>query len=226
MTARRLVMIAMVGILPASQPVAAPTTGSVTGRVVVVDHGKPQPNAPVWVYLLDVHRRPHAGNYGAHVTARVSQKNQHFDPVYTVVPIGATVRFPNDDNQDHSVFSPTKDEFDFGRYKPGPGKDHVFRWATEFDIYCDLHRDMWAKVKVVDSPWIAKVDHGQFTIGDVPPGDYKVVAWTPDSTEVMSAAVAVSAGAVVSLGAELHPQLGHPAATHLNKDHQPYPIYP
>ena len=63
-----------------------------------------------------------------------------------------SVSFPNDDKDEHNVFSPTDPPFDLGRYRTDKkGKAHRFEDADEFDIFCDIHREMWAKVKVVDS---------------------------------------------------------------------------
>jgi hypothetical protein len=87
-----------------------------------------------------------------------------------------------------------------------------------------MHSDMMAKVKVVDSAFIARVEHGRFTFTNVPPGTYKVVAWTPDSPEVKSPqAVTVTAGAAVELSASLDVQLVTRSGCHERKDGTPYP---
>lgn len=56
---------------------------------------------------------------------------------------------------------------------PTPGDEEV---AINFN--CDIHPWMNAKVCVVEHPWFCvSAEDGTFTIGDVPPGTYKIEAW-------------------------------------------------
>jgi hypothetical protein len=144
-------------------------------------------------------------------------------PHVLVVPVGAEVAFPNYANEDHNVFSPTDPPFDLGRYGPEKhGKTHRFEDADEFDIFCDIHREMWAKVKVVDSAFILPVTDGQFTFKDVPPGTYKVVAWTPNSAETKSEKVTVTEDSAVTLANPLHLQVTLKTGCHDRHDGTPY----
>jgi hypothetical protein len=122
-----------------------------------------------------------------------------------VVPRGAAVFFPNRDNEEHSVFSPPAKAnnwfgFDQGIFKPNTvGKAKPFPDPGQFDIYCDVHKAMWAKVKVVPTRLFTKVVDGKFTLTDVPPGAYTIVAWAPDSIESRSARpVEIAVGATVN----------------------------
>jgi hypothetical protein len=50
--------------------------------------------------------------------------------------------------------------------------------AGVIDVQCDAHTHMRAWIVVRDNPYFAVTDDtGQFRIGEVPPGRYKVVAW-------------------------------------------------
>lgn len=206
---------------------AAPPGGTVTGRVVIVKDGKPvAADQPAYVYLTAVPPPRRAAHPGDKVTERITQRAEQFEPQILVVPVGATVIFPNDDYKEHNVFSPTaEDQFDLGRYNHGSGKRHKFDDVAEIDVYCDIHKAMWAKVKVVDSAWIARVTDGGFTLTDVPPGSYKVVGWLPDNREVKSDPITVTAGATTRLADPLHLQAGKPRVTHTRRDGSPYPPY-
>jgi plastocyanin len=217
-------LVACVAFASACSPAEGeprPAGATITGSVVVVDGGKPVKGEAVWVFLEESPRR-HTAPLGANWPPQhISQHNMVFEPHTVVIPIGATVSFPNLDTEEHNVFSPTDPPGDVGR------KSHRFTRAQELDIYCDIHSSMSANIKVVDSAWIAQVDaDGHFEITDAPPGTYKVVAWTPNSKEVRSAELTVASGDHRALGAdELHLQKGQPQGTHKRKDGSPYCPY-
>jgi plastocyanin len=208
---------------------ADPSGGRVTGRVVIVKDGKPvapPADQPAYVYLSALPPARRKGHPGDRRTERITQRAEQFEPQILVIPVGSTVVFPNDDYKEHNVFSPTaEDQFDLGRYNHGQGKSHKFDDPAEIDVYCDIHKSMWAKVKVVDSAWIARVTDGEFTLTGVPPGSYKVVGWLPDNREVKSDPITVSVGATIRLADPLHLQASTPKATHTRRDGSPYPPY-
>ncbi len=205
-----------------------PAGATITGSVLVVDGGKPVKGEAVWVFLEESPPR-HSTPLGANWPLQhISQHKMAFEPHTVVIPIGATVSFPNLDIEEHNVFSPTDPPGDLGRYNHDEkGKSHKFTRAQELDIYCDIHSSMSAKIKVVDSAWIAQVDaDGHFEIADAPPGSYKVVAWTPNSNEVRTEELTVGSGERRVLGPdELHLQKGEAKGTHKRKDGSPYCPY-
>jgi plastocyanin len=222
--------LAAVLLVALAAPDARSTTagGVVTGVVRVRDGSGPAKRDEVWVYLELQHRPRHAQR--ATPTSReIRQQKREFVPHVLVVPVGATVAFPNYDREEHNVFSPTDPPgiFDLGRYNTDhKGHVHEFEDAGEIAIFCDIHPQMWARVKVVDTDpaWIAKVGpDGRYAIAGVPPGTYTVKAWTYASDE-SSETVAVTESATVEVP-ELHVVLGTLQA-HLRKDGTPYPPYP
>jgi plastocyanin len=218
--------LAGLGDVPAA---AAPGGGSITGQVVTVAGGKAIAADEVYVYLSDEapRRRGRHGAATAGATARIRQVKQQFEPHVLVVPIGTTVYFPNNDSQEHNVFSPTDPpgQWDLGRYDTDAiGHPHVFRDAHEVDIFCDIHKEMWAKVKVVDAVQIARVKDGHFRLDGVPAGTYRLTAWAPGSVEVHSRQLVVEDGQALELPAdELHLQITPwRPGPHLRKDRRPY----
>jgi plastocyanin len=178
----------------------------------------------VFVYLEPIARRARgAALPGAGTKREIRQVGEQFVPRVLVVPVGAEVFFPNYENKEHNVFSPTEPIFDLGRYKTDKkGKSHKFEFADEFDIFCDIHSKMSAKVKAVDSAYIVPVVDGKFTFTNVPAGKYKVVAWVRESPEVKSGEVTVSAGATTTLDRELHLQVKMLSGCHKRKDGTDY----
>lgn len=209
---------------------APPKGGTITGSVVAVKDGNAVARDDVYVYLEQVPRPKRDRLPGATVTREIVQrtddesKGPYFTPHVLVVPVGTTVAFPNLDKQkEHNVFSPTDPIFDLGKYSfSKKGKSRTFEIADEFDIFCDVHPTMWAKVKVVDSPYIARVIAGKFSFTNIQPGKYKVVAWVRNSTEVRSSVITLTAGGSVKLDRELHLQVKSRSGCHDRKDGTPY----
>jgi plastocyanin len=110
----------------------------------------------------------------------LSQKDGQFAPRLMVVVAGQTVEIPNDDNIAHNVFSmsPTK-KFNLGIYPKGESKEVTFEKPGIIDLFCSLHRHMHAQIIVTPSQHFAvAAPDEQFTIKDVPPGTYKVTAYS------------------------------------------------
>lgn len=226
-TSFRFPVVALLPLLVAADG-AAPKGGTLAGSVIAVKDGKPTKRDDMYVYLEQVGRtQKKRALPGKGVRKEIHQKavdgTKAFEPHVVVLPVGGEVAFPNDDKEEHNVFSPTDPPFDLGRYNTDKkGKAHTFEDADEFDIFCDIHPQMWAKVKVVDSGYIAQVVDGKFSFEHVPAGTYKVIAWTSNSAEVKSGKLVVADGATVTLSSALHLQITDRSGCHDRKDGTPY----
>jgi plastocyanin len=111
--------------------------------------------------------------------ATVIMKGKQFIPRVTVVPVGSTVAFPNQDPIFHNVFSVSgTNRFDLINYKRPESKSWRFEHPGLVRVYCNIHPQMSAAVYVVDTPfWTRAAKDGSFTIPDVPPGKYTLRAW-------------------------------------------------
>ena len=215
------------GSLTLTESVPAATSGKIPGTVTVVDdNGNRVAAEDAWVYLQPVASSSHHRSLGSGVTATITQSGKEFRPHSVVVPKAATVEFPNTDDTDHNVFSPNP-FFDLGLYAPSKDRHpKVFEDLGEHAIYCDRHRQMWAAVKVVDTTFIAHVDikTGAYQLGELPDGDYKVVAWVPFSHEVRSEVLTIHDGNTTT-AEELHLHQDAPPS-HKRKDGGDYPCPP
>ncbi len=221
-------LVALLLALVASDARSTTAGGTVTGKVVLVGDRKERSIEESWVYLEPEHGARHV----AHATPearQIRQEGRKFVPHVLVVPVGSTVAFPNYDREEHNVFSPTDPPGlpDLGRYNTDhKGKSWTLDDAYEIAIYCDIHKEMTAYVKVVDvdPALIAKVGaDGRFSIAGVPAGTYNIHAWTYASKDVQDTVTVVD-GQVVA-APELHIQLGT-ITTHFRRDGSSYPLYP
>ena len=215
-----LCVVALLLLGAGAGPAPATTGGQITGRVAIVEKGKPATRDDVWVYLEDLDRHHHKPRTKPSQQT-ITQKDRKFTPQVLVVPVGTVIAFPNADHEEHNVFSPTEPTFDLGHYNNGAGRTQKFDDAGEMAIYCDVHQEMWARVKVVESAWISKVNSsGQFSIANVPAGSYKLHVWTYDSAEVIDKVEITDGG--VATTSNLNLQLGEHKQSHVDKDGQSY----
>jgi plastocyanin len=117
--------------------------------------------------------------------AVITQKDRQFLPHVAIVTVGTIVRFRNDDNIEHSVYSISDPgRFDLGIYEPGPGKDVTFAKSGVIAIRCHIHRPMHATLIVVDGPYTrVEADHETWTLTGVRPGRHVLHLWTPVTGE-------------------------------------------
>jgi plastocyanin len=164
---------------------------------------------------------------GAPAPARayaVEQVGKAFVPRVLVVPQGATVAFPNRDLLHHNIFSlsPAR-PFDLGLYEPGATRSVTFDRPGVVALYCNIHPQMLGHVVVVSNPHHTRpAADGSFTLRNVPPGTYQLVAWFPFGREVRQE-VKVAAGKVTSARLVLRERAD--ANRHSRKDGSPYSSY-
>lgn len=130
--------------------------------------------------------------------AVMAQHDTAFVPALLVIPVGTTVRFPNQDPFFHNVFSySVGGRFDLGRYPMGEAKDVTFDRPGIVKVYCEVHESMRSAIVVTENRWWARPDEdGRFRLEGVPAGTYTLVAWQADRGEVEQEVV-VPAGGVV-----------------------------
>ena len=174
---------------------AAQSTGTVSGTVTLTAarraplgtaaYGRrgvaPKPAAvgpetrKVVVYLSGI--TPDAT--AAPMRVKVVQRGEQFVPPVTVVTVGSTVDFPNEDPFFHNVFSLSRARtFDLGRYPSGESRERSFPRTGVVKVYCDIHSQMSALIMVLEHRWFTiPSEDGSFTLPPIPPGDYTLVAW-------------------------------------------------
>ena len=153
---------------------------------------------------------------------RMTQKNKTFVPHVLAIPVGSTIVFPNDDSIFHNVFSLSRPApFDLGLYREGASKSMTFTAPSIYFVFCNIHPQMSSIILVVPTSYITEADaHGNYRL-DLPPGRYRVTAWSeraePASVELVVSAATTSASEI------LLDETKFLQAQHKNKFGQDYP---
>lgn len=135
-------------LLKAGESAAATVTGQVTladSREPSVRERKDYSGVVVWLEAVGS-----AGRLPAPGTFVMEQKGKRFLPHVLVVPIGATVDFPNFDPIFHNAFSNFSGQpFDTGLYAPGTSQSVHFRRPGIVRVFCNIHSTMSAVIVVL-----------------------------------------------------------------------------
>lgn len=112
---------------------------------------------------------------------RMTQQDIQFQPYVLIVPVGGTVAFPNLDRVRHQVYSFSRgNRFELQLYGRDESRTHTFTAAGVAALGCNIHDQMLAYIKVVDTPWAAKTpSSGDVLLRDVPEGGATLRVWHP-----------------------------------------------
>lgn len=112
---------------------------------------------------------------------RMTQQDIQFQPYVLIVPVGGTVAFPNLDRVRHQVYSFSRgNRFELQLYGRDESRTHTFTAAGVAALGCNIHDQMLAYIKVVDTPWAAKTpSSGDVLLRDVPAGGATLRVWHP-----------------------------------------------
>jgi plastocyanin len=143
------------------------------------DKGQPLENAVVVAVPADGVMRA----TGRPPSDVVDQVDKEFTPKVTAILVGTSVIFPNHDNVRHQVysFSPVK-RFELPLYAGHAAAPVTFDKPGVVVLGCNIHDWMVGYVYVSESPYFAMTGKdGRATLADLPPREYVVRVWHPQS---------------------------------------------
>ncbi|MDB5423328.1 MAG: methylamine utilization protein [Phenylobacterium sp.] len=164
--------------LLAALSLAAPARAGELAVTVLTTAGKAVPNAVVMVRPAGYSSRAPIKFPWAY---RMAQKDMQFEPFVLIVPVGAEVAFPNMDPFKHHVFSfSSAKTFELKLYGRDESRTVRFDKAGVIGLGCNIHDDMSAFIRVVDTPFAIKTGaRGEAVIRDLPAGAATVTVWHP-----------------------------------------------
>ena len=195
MNSLRMMILPTVVLLGLGSFANVACAGDVKGKVTA--HGMRSPeNIAVYIDSVPGKTFPPPAPH-----AVMNQFHLAFVPHVLVVLKGTTVDFKNEDEVGHNVYWPAvnndrKMKNNMGTWPQGISKPFTFNVLGEVPLLCNVHPEMSGYIVVVPTPYFALTDkEGNYTIKDVPPGQYTIKTW---SEEAKPGTQAVTVGAGVS----------------------------
>lgn len=162
----------------ASLSVAVPAHAGTVVIHVTDSAGRPVPDAVITIH-------PAAGVPAGPIRfpwpTTIVQKNIAFNPGTLIVPVGATVGFPNQDKVRHHVYSFSKPaRFELKLFGKDESRSYTFRTPGAVALGCNIHDAMSGFIKVVDTPFANKTnDNGDTRIAALTGGRARLTVWHP-----------------------------------------------
>lgn len=137
--------------------------------------GRPLEGAVVWVSIAGASAPSPVGRY------TVAQQNISFEPHVLIVPVGASVEFPNRDRVRHHVYSFSKaKKFDLKLYGREEHRAVTFDAPGVVSLGCNIHDRMSGYVFVTASRFTAQANGvGRVIFAGVPQGRATLNVWHP-----------------------------------------------
>ena len=155
------------------------TTGSVKGRVTTPEKGKAG-DAVVSADPSDKNKKKKNGR-AEHAKAVLTFSDGQFFPSTLLVDPGTVVRIENKDRVYHNAFSVAANApFDVGGIAPGKSAAVHLDKPGVMKVYCEFHRLESATIVVAPAKSRTHPSaNGEYQIGGLPEGTYKVTSWHP-----------------------------------------------
>ncbi|MHB1488724.1 MAG: plastocyanin/azurin family copper-binding protein [Acidimicrobiales bacterium] len=174
--------------------VSSAWAGDVKGKVTASGLRSPE-NIAVYIDSIPGKTFPPPAQH-----AVMDQHHLAFSPHVLVVLKGTTVDFMNEDPVGHNVYWPAinrnrKLAHNMGTWPQGISKPFTFTELGDVPLLCNVHPEMSGYIIVVPTPYFALTDkEGNYTIKNVPPGQYTLKTWSEEAKPVTQA-LTVGAGA-------------------------------
>ncbi len=139
---------------------------------VSVEGGKKLRNLVVYLERVGSSMKFSAKNH------QIRQKGRHFQPFLTVILVGDTLQYLNDEDKeiDHNIYSLSDiANFDLGLGSKGTVLEHTFARQGNLNFFCSVHKMMEGRVIILPTRFFSILEQpGSFILTDVPPGKWKI----------------------------------------------------
>ena len=151
-------------------------TTTVKGNIKI-NGRKPGPNTLVF---LETKSKLRVANQKPQ-TLTIHQSNLQFSPQHSVVLVGSTVTFANEDREVHNIFSKSlSNQFNLGAMASGSLKTIEFTQAGPVVLRCNMHKDMIGTLFVVPNGHYTKPNtNGDYQFESIKSEGYIMQVWDP-----------------------------------------------
>jgi tetratricopeptide (TPR) repeat protein/plastocyanin len=151
-------------------------TTTVKGNIKI-NGRKPGPNTLIF---LETKSKLRVANQKPQ-TLTIHQSNLQFSPQHSVVLVGSTVTFANEDREVHNIFSKSlSNQFNLGAMASGSLKTIEFTQAGPIVLRCNMHKDMIGTLFVVPNGHYTKPNtNGDYQFESIKSEGYIMQVWDP-----------------------------------------------
>ena len=112
---------------------------------------------------------------------KIVQSGLQFVPQHTVIPVGSSITFVNQDREVHNIYSKSRNnQFNLGAMAAGSSKTLEFTQAGPVVLRCNMHKDMLGTVFVVPNGYHTRPDaEGTYRFDKVKSQGYLLQVWHP-----------------------------------------------
>ncbi|MEE9257917.1 MAG: tetratricopeptide repeat protein, partial [Nitrospinaceae bacterium] len=149
---------------------------NVKGKITINN----QPVDERGVVLLETKSKLKAPNQSTQ-PLKIFQRELRFQPSHSVVMIGSTVTFVNDDREVHNIYSKSSgNQFNLGAMAAGASREIKLVTPGPVILRCNLHKDMMGTVFVVPNGYYAQTNaSGEYRFDNVKSQEYILEFWHP-----------------------------------------------
>ncbi|MEE9259198.1 MAG: tetratricopeptide repeat protein [Nitrospinaceae bacterium] len=139
-----------------------------------------EPPGPHAVIILETKSKMQVPNQKVQ-TLTIEQGGLQFVPKHSVIQVGSTVTFANNDIEVHNIYSKSqKNQFNLGAMASGASREMKFTQAGPVVLRCNLHKTMIGTIFVVPNGYYTQPDQeGNYAFKDVSSKDYILQTWAP-----------------------------------------------
>ncbi len=151
-------------------------TTHVKGTMLI--NGKPPgSNAIIFLETKTKMKVPHQKT----LNITIDQSDLQFSPKHTIVPVGSTVNFSNQDVEVHNIYSKSlNNQFNLGAMSSGMAKTISLLQPGPIVLRCNLHKDMVGTIFVIPNGYYTQPDEqGKYEFDAVKSAGYIMQAWAP-----------------------------------------------
>ncbi|WP_394129616.1 hypothetical protein [Shewanella maritima] len=159
-----------------------PLTSQLTSQLTIVNaDSTPMENMVVYLTPITPLTEQDLSQQPTKSPIEVHQENKQFTPYITVIQKGYQLKFVNDDDITHHIYSASGPKrFSFKLRKDSAQKDMVFDQAGHISMGCNIHDWMSGHVLVVDTSFYGVTnEQGQVEFNALPDTEYQLNVWHP-----------------------------------------------